>query len=264
MKIEGTSLSSLPAKKLTTGHNKLQEAGITPNRWLAMLDADNAAMQHLGAAWPGGLVGAPQTLQGTGIVYDVAATSRILGIPAECGDSVPHAADGEIVVYYGGWDLSQLRISAAGMKRMWQNQDWYEKYGWRAEPGYYRVLPTVPGSNQYDWYEQYGYVLRVQPGYYLPVPNSKPQSWSEQLRRLANIDSSWQATPICIAATAFLVHLTETGNNPLKNGWCCCAESLPDDNLAGLSICEGRVYINSHVWTGRRFDNLWLSAARKS
>jgi hypothetical protein len=45
-----TSLSSPPQKKVTTGLKRLQEAGITPKRWLQMLDADAATMQRLAAA----------------------------------------------------------------------------------------------------------------------------------------------------------------------------------------------------------------------
>ena len=83
-------------------------------------------------------VGAPEfSVPGAHLVYDAAAVSRILGIPVKCSDPVPQAADGEIVVYYGGWNLKQLRVSPAGKSCMWQNQDWYEKYRWKAEPGYY-------------------------------------------------------------------------------------------------------------------------------
>ena len=173
------------------------------------------------------------------IVYDPRTVSHILGIPCECSDPVPQQAkDGEIVVYYGGWDLQQQRASTAGKQRMWQDQDWYEKYGWKADPGYYRLL--------------------------LPVPHSNGQFWSEQLRQLAALGSAWQPAPVCVAATALLVHLTETGNDLLTSDWCRCAEPLPDEYRVVLAVIRGRVSVG-YGWDDRRYDSLWLSSAcRKS
>lgn len=175
-------------------------------------------------------------LKTNGIVYSAVQVSRILGLPVECNEPVPQAADGEIVVYYGGWDLKQLCTSTAGKKRMWQDRDWYEKYGWKAEPGYYRLL--------------------------LPVPNSNLKVWTDQLSHLATISAAWQPSPVCIAATALLVHLTETGNDLLKNDWCRCAEALPDGVHAGLAVGGGRVGV-SYSWDDYPFGRVWLSAARK-
>lgn len=169
------------------------------------------------------------------IVYDATAVNRILSLPVKCGDPVPEALDGEVVIFHGGWDLKTLRVSAAGKKRMWQNQDHYEKYGWKAEPGYYRLL--------------------------LPVPNSNRKSWSDQLRHLASIADAWLAAPICVAATALLVHLTETGNDLLRNDWCRCTEPLPDGLHAALTVLGGRVFVGDD-WDGHPGDLLWLSAAR--
>lgn len=182
-------------------------------------------------------VAAKDSRKGTGIVYDAAAVSRILGIHLECSDPVPQAADGEIVVYYGGWDLKQLRTCTAGKKRMWQDQVWYEKYGWKAKPGYYRLL--------------------------LPVPSSNRKSWSEQLRQLTTVSAAWQPAPACVTAAALLVHLTETDLDLLKDDWCRCAEALPDDDHVGLVVLDGRVRICS-IWNGCRARDLWLSAARRT
>ena len=172
-----------------------------------------------------------------GITYDAATVSRILGIPVECGYPVPQARDGEIVVYYGGWDMKQLRTSAAGQKRMWQDQNWYEKYGWKVEPGYYRLL--------------------------LPVPDSNRKTWNYQISYLAGIiGTAWKPAPICVAAASLLVHLTETGNDLLKNDWCRCAEARPDDSRAALAVRGGRVRVLDG-WDDRPSDRVWLSAARK-
>lgn len=169
-------------------------------------------------------------------VYDAAAVSRILGLPAECKDPIPQARDGEIIIYYGGWDLSTLRTSAAGKVRMWQDQTWYNDKEWKAEPGYYRLL--------------------------LPVPGSSGKSWDDQLTHLCTIDRAWQPAPICVAATAQLVHLTETGNALFKDGWCRCAEALPYGRRAALVVDEGRVGVLS--WDGRPYGLVFLGAARKT
>ena len=172
-----------------------------------------------------------------GIVYDAAAVSRILGLPCESSDPVPQAEAGEIIIYYGGWDLKTLCLSPGGKKRMWQDQDdWYGKYEWKAESGYYRLL--------------------------LPVPNSNRRTWDEQLRHLARIDTAWKPAPVCVAATALLIHLTETGNDLLEDNWCRCTEVLPDGGHAVLSVSGGRVRVRSY-WVDSPYDDVFLGAARK-
>lgn len=110
MKRDSTRLTGLPQKTLAAGLKRLEQAGITQERWLAMLDADAAAMRRLAAAWPDAPAGT--------IVYDAGAVSRILGIPAECSDPVPQAGDGEIVVRASARRLAVLvtrrRPSSAG------------------------------------------------------------------------------------------------------------------------------------------------------
>lgn len=236
MKTESTSLTSLPQKKVTTGLKRLQETGITPERWLTMLDADSPSMQRLAAAWPGGVQIVNTVPRNGGIVYDAPTMSRLLGLPCECNDPVPQAAFGEIIVYYGGWDLRTLRLSPGGQKRMRQDQDWYEKYGWKAEPGYYGLL--------------------------LPVLDSNRKTWDDQLRHLTGIDPVWQVAPVCVAATGYLAHLLQVGDDLLHNDWCRCAEALPDGGRAGLGVLGGRVVVNGS-WGGGPYGYVWLSAARK-
>lgn len=154
----------------------------------------------------------------TGLVYDAAAVSRILGLKAESSESVPQAADGEMVVYYGGWDLKTLRTSVAGKKRMWEDPDWYEEQGWKRNPGYYRLMLPVSGSNRKDW--------------------------NDQLKHLSEFGPAWEPASVCVAATALLVHLTGTGKDPLKGDWCRCAEAIPKKGLrASLEVRDGRVHI---------------------
>ncbi|MBU0767250.1 hypothetical protein KKF55_05765 [Patescibacteria group bacterium] len=172
-----------------------------------------------------------------GIVYDATAVSRILGLPAECNVPTPKPEDGEVVIYYGGWSLKELRESKAGQERMMQDQDWYEQHEWKAESGYYRLL--------------------------LPVPNSNRKKWSEQTEHLSGIDAEWQPAPVCVAATALLVHLTEVGDDLLRNDWCRCEEALPDGDYVALDIDGGRVVVVCGLGGGR-YGHLWLSAARKS
>jgi hypothetical protein len=171
-----------------------------------------------------------------GVVYDACAVSRILGIACEYRDPVPKAADGEIVIYYGGWDLPTLRKSPAGKNRMWQDQNWYDDKGWKAEPGYYRINLRIPDSNR--------------------------RNWPEQVSHLKTVDAALQPAPVTVAATALLVHLTETGNDLLKTDYCRCVESLPGDDRAALYVNVGRVYVFC-FWDDHRHDHLWLAASRK-
>jgi hypothetical protein len=172
-----------------------------------------------------------------GLVYDAKAMSRILGLPCKCTDPAPEAAEGEVVIYYGGWTLQQLRLCKAGLKRMWQDQDWYDQYGWKADPGYYHILLPVPGSNR--------------------------KTNSKQVQHLAGMGLLWQPAPTPIAGSALLAHLTKTGKDLLHNDWCRCLEVLPLDFLAALTVYDGRVDVINY-WDDDPYDSVWLSAARKS
>ena len=216
-------------KKLLAWAERAAKQGLDLSTDLQPSIDDPAQMQRLVRHMQ---AGCPQH----GIVYDATAVSRILGLPAECNVPTPKPEDSEVVIYYGGWSLKELRESKAGQKRMMQDQDWYEQHEWKAESGYYRLLP---------------------------VPNSNRKNWSEQTKHLSGIDPEWKPAPVCVAATALLVHLKETGDDLLKNDWCRCEEPLPDDDRVALDVRDGRVRVISD-WAGSRDDGLWLSTARKS
>ena len=202
----GISLQHLEQKKLVVGMNKLREAGIDVEQWLAMLDADPRAMQRLVAAWPG----SPKE---TGIVYDANDVSRILGLTANCNTSVPEALEDEIVVYYGGWSLEDL-YRAVGDNFMCNPSDFLRAFPFRVRPGYYRLLLPVPDSDEKSWDEQTkDYLVKNYPGF-------KP-------------------APTIIALTAELVHLKEYGEDLLRGGSCRCLETLKQH--ATLRVKGGHV-----------------------
>ncbi len=232
MQTKSTSLTSLPQKKITTGLKRLQEAGLTPDNWLKMLNLELSELQHIVTAFPGA---AKPISMGTGIVYSAAMTSRLLGLHCNNSDPVPKARDGEIVIYYGGWDLTTLRSCL----RMQQDNKWYDnKMIETAKPGYYRVL--------------------------LYVPNSNGKSWNEQVSHLKTFDKTLQPAPVTVATTALLVHLVATDNDLLNNNWCRCAEILPDDYdyRTVFTVHDGRACVNFDA-DGYRNDRVWLSAAQK-
>ncbi|MCA9370485.1 MAG: hypothetical protein KC680_00810 [Candidatus Peregrinibacteria bacterium] len=219
-----TSLTGLPQKKITTGLKRLQGAGITPERWLAMLDADPASMQNLADAWP---VRLPS------FSYDAVA---ILGFGEASTEPLPKPAPGEIVIRVGDWSLQDLRDCDTGKELMHQ-QDWYDKYDCmtaKLTPGVYRVRLPVRDSNRKNFSEQKGLLL-----------------------------SGEDVAPVALGAATLLVRLKETGNDLLENDWCRCSEVLPDGRHAALVVDEGRVLVYGY-WDDYRNDGLWLSAARKA
>jgi len=219
-----TSLTGLQQKKVTTGLKRLQEAGITPERWFAMLDADAASMQRLVAVWP---VRLPS------FTYDAV---HILGFGEASTDPLPQPAPGEIIIRVGDWSLQDLRDSKIGKELMHQ-QDWYDRYDCasaKLTAGIYRMR--------------------------LPVPDSNIKNLAQQKELLL---SGEEVAPVALGASTLLVHLKETGNDLLKHDWCRCAEALPDGVHVGLYVREGRVLVY-YNWDGRRYGRLWLSAARKS
>lgn len=217
------------------------------------------------------------SVQSTGIVYNAAAMSRILGLPCECSDPVPEAGDDGIVIYYGGWDLPELRDSTAGKRCMNQNIYWFEKCGWKAKPGYYRVNLRVRGSER--------------------------KSWSEKIAHLRATNKAAQPAPVAVAATTLLAHLMDTGGDLLKScerrhpgviythgggsitlgplllerldkrhswegyNWCCCAGLSIDmadysDMKSGLAftIKDGRVDAG-YLGDIASDDNVWLASS---
>lgn len=227
---KSTSLTGLPQKKITTGLKRLQEAGLTPDLWLQMLDARPSELKRIVAS-----MGRQESPPG-GVVYDVEAVSRILGLPCECDDPVPVSRNyGEVVIYYGGWDLPTLCRSVAGEKYMRHDHNWYEEKGWKAEPGYYHVYLRVFDSNRFEWSEKEKYL---------------------------NTIGGWRIAPVTIAATALLVHLAETSEDLLRNDLGLCQEPGIKDHQVSLSVDNGRMVIwqAASGWTER----CWLSAVRKS
>lgn len=168
------------------------------------------------------------------MVYDAAAVSRILGLPAECSEPVPQEAGPGIILYYGGWDLRTLRLSPAGLRRMSQEVCWYDEYPCSAEAGYYKLL--------------------------LPVPNSGGKHLRNQLRVLASIGADWQPVPVTVAMTALLVHVTKTGADLLFNRFCRCAEVWQRNEHVEVAFDKDRAC----VWRGQAIaKDLFLGAARK-
>lgn len=251
------SLQHLEQKKLVFGMNKLREAGIDVEQWLAMLNADPRAMQRLVAAWPGSPTVMPQLPLRPGIVYDATAVSRILGLPVVCKDSVPKVADGEIVIYYGGWSFKELRLCSAGKKRMNQEH------------------PSCT-----SWYEHCSEMFETKIGYYkllLPVPGSSGKTWKRQLQHLTIIDPIARPAPAIVAATTLLVHLVETYEDLLDEGRCRCKESCEMFRRTIITARGGKVriqelFIGATTPRGVVIDpdsdnahdcDLWLSAILK-
>jgi len=73
------------------------------------------------------------------VTYDAKSMGHILGFECESICAVPEAADGEIVIYYAGWELGELRACRAGRKNM-EHQDWYDDQKFAVERGYYRLI----------------------------------------------------------------------------------------------------------------------------
>jgi hypothetical protein len=173
-----------------------------------------------------------------GIVYDAASTSRILGLPVECNDPAPLATEGEIVIYYGGWSLNELRDSPAGKSRMWQeDKQAFDAKNWTAEPSYYRISLHGIDSNQKGW-----------------------RSAAQAMRPLPKITQGWCHPPVVVAATALLVHLMRTGNDLLDGDWLRCFEAFPGGGHVGLYVGGGRVRVGGG-WDDFRYNHLWMVAA---
>lgn len=219
----GISLKRLEKKKLDLGINKLSDAGIDVERWLAMCDADPATIQRLVSVWP---VRLPS------FVHDAKTVCGILSLPNNCTEEAPKAADGEGVVWYGGWTLGELVATGKVVNHLSK-----EREAWKAPPGYYHTRIPVPGSNR--------------------------MMHDEQVAFLARLYAALKELPTPVGAVVLAVHLGVTGEDLLKGDFCRCAEALPNGDHAELDVNEGRVGVGSS-WDGCRDDGVFLGAARKS
>jgi len=227
---ERSALTDLPPKKIRMGLRRLQKAGITPERWLMMLDALPAGMQRIERGWPA----RPDTTQyEAGVVYDAAAMCRVLGLQCECSDPVPAAIAGYTTFYYGGWNLRELRTSKAGMVRMRFDDHGVDSHAKVVQPGYYQLCIRSPGTNRKDW--------------------------TESVQYLQTTYATLQAAPVVVAATGLLAHLAETGSDLLWGDWCRCIDQLPHKNRFVLSVLEGRMDV-SGLLESTDNHNLWLAS----
>ncbi len=229
----------LSKKTVDAGERKLAKY-ITADRYLAMLAADDAAMQRLAAAWPEAPVTATK---GTALMYDAISVCRLLGLPTMDAGPPPAARRDEIMLYYPGLSLPQLRDNKAVRSRnLMLIQNWYERHAWGREGlelGYYGVRLPIPGSSSRDTAEQ------------------------AQLLR-----DEERALPVCIGATLLLVHALATWQDGtfqdlLRNDWVRCLEQTSPGVRAGLTFGSEGLYVDVY-WSGYRGSSLWGGSARKA
>jgi len=179
MKTEATSLMGLPYKKINAGLQKLQAMGVTPDRWLRMIDAHIGNVCNIASSFTD--------------YYAPADVRRLLGV--QCEDFVrwsthpsdtPHDAVFEdahqgfqMVVHYGGWTAADLRKSQAGKLYMSVNSGYDGRL----------TLPQV-GCYKVEFSDRYSY-CRMISGYRY---------------------HEWERTPGVIAATALLLQRAQGRN----------------------------------------------------
>lgn len=231
----GISLKRLERKKLEVGLNRLGQFGIDVERWLAMLDADDATMQSLVSAWP---------VSATSNAYAYDAVG-LLGFGTPHEEPLPEAKSGEIVIRYGGWSLRELCDNAiVREKNLMLEQDWYHSYEWSSE--------KLPAGI---------YRLRI------PVPNSNLNTFAEQAHMLS---SGEQTAPVVLVATAMLVHRLQTGENLLGKGQTYCKEIIrhycfgygTTRHRVGLGWTDAGLMVFDTFHSG--YTSLWLSSVRTS
>lgn len=172
--------------------------------------------------------------------YSAEQVCSLLGIPNTCTVPMPDTSSlkpGEVLLWYPGWTLTQLRNSCLGKLRMEQEQDWYDHKSFSGEPGYYAVQ--------------------------LRVPSSTRKNWQEQLSLLSTSGESYQPAPVAIAATALLLHLQVADSDLLRKDWCRCVDESPHKNCRfALTVVRSRLAVFNY-WNGNCIDDLWLAASRK-
>ncbi len=231
MRQKATSLSALPEKKLRFGRDKLEKAGVTPARWLAMLGADDAAMQRLMAAWPEGLD--EREISAQEMVFDAKRVGSLLDVETSNAPAPLPARPDERIIY-----LPPSITGPTALRRtkapMW-DQDWYDGRGYTAKAGYWGVIVPVPTSNNLSHQGQDKQILDELQGY--------------------------QRTPMLVDTLLLCAKLLASGEDLLNGDWVRCPELASPAYRVALHVGGGRVGVHD-VSGGEPYDRVWSSVAR--
>lgn len=134
------------------------------------------------------------------MIYDTKTVETLLGLPCDTTLSIPNVAnnEGEILIYYGGWDICDLRLSKG---EKWFADQWWNRHAnkWRRPNGYYLIRLNIAGTNKGS------YRLQV-------------QSLAEQ---------GWEVGSFCIVCTALLLELITKRWQTNYQRFRCQEESQP-------------------------------------
>ncbi|MFH0769924.1 MAG: hypothetical protein V1926_00950 [Candidatus Peregrinibacteria bacterium] len=205
----------------------LEEDGLPYDAWQLPIDAPQKR-KLLVTYWVAGM---PPPLAPP-CIHDAKTVCDTLGFPNTCKEKeAPKAADGEVVVWYGGWTLNELVTTGKVVNYLSSEQG-----AWKAPAGYYLTR--------------------------IPVPESNRMTPDEHVELLAQQYAALKELPTPVGAVALAVHLGVTGQDLLRGDFCACAEALPLGYRAVLLVYDGRVSVN--YWDGRRDDSVFFGAARQS
>ncbi len=116
------------------------------------------------------------------MIYDAKKVTELLGLPCDEEIAIPGITPNadEILVYYGGWDCSDLRLSKG---QAWFADQWWNQHAnkWRRPNGYYLICLTIAGTNN--------------------------RSYRLQVQNLAEQKQNWEVGSFCIVCTALLLEL---------------------------------------------------------
>lgn len=181
------SLEQMAPETIAEGLRKLAAIGVTPERWQKLLKLkDSDAREALTYNWPG-----------SGFQHDAREVCEMIGLtmPNDVPPA-PAADDGQVVLYYGGWSLKELRESAFGRRHI------------QLQP---LVSDWMKVEHRYDGSKRF----QSPPGYYrltLPVLESNRRTLAEQRKLLTNYRCvksgyQWKPAPTIVLATALLIQM---------------------------------------------------------
>ena len=172
----------------------------------------------------------------TGVAYGARAVNSVLDLPTTSEKLVPLARRGEIIVYYGGWDLQQLCTCRCGVNVILQNQDWYNRHAYAVAAAYYRVRLPFLGSNRRTGGER----SEVDPKNWAPNQWGPPHRTSQSM-----VDSEWQTAPTPIALTALLIHFAMASDD-VPDDFYCSTELGPAEQFVHLTVKNGQIRLGVH------------------
>lgn len=230
--MKAETIAQLPPKVRREAWNRLERAGLKPDQVIALLGSTDAEAKNVVHGFP---------MLHPCYAYDAVS---IFGFGEIAGGPMPvPKANGEVVVRYGGWSLTELFNSEVGLELM------HRKFA-----HYLQDYTDLDWSN--ECLDAGIYSLR------LPIPGSNRKTMDQQAPMFL---PSERRTHVVLAVTALLAHYVQTGLSLLgeERNSIICAQTWRPALHATVDWFDSKLHVRAGAAGFQTSESLWASGVRK-